>query len=347
MPARSNNEYFAQTISGYHSGRLAGRRRAAGADESNTLPKRTLGKTGAQVSILAMGGGSRFLMYKDEDKALEALNRAFDLGITYMDTAYGYGNGLSETRVGKVMKDRRNGIFLVTKINKRGGDEAMRILEGSMKRLQTDHVDLIHVHSLTDENDLKAIEAPDGVLKTLHKLRDQKVTRFIGITSHTDPTVLATALERNDFDCTQMALNAALVGMKSGKDGMEINPAMKTSFQTVALPVANRKHMGVIAMKVFAQGALEGQVTPEKLLQYSLSLPVSLCVAGMPKLEYIEENVRIAKAFKPMPKSEMQELSQRLSDKNKSALDRFFSDHVDACLSVPEPPQNLAQDTED
>lgn len=301
-----------------------------GADESNTLPTRTLGKTGARVSILAMGGGSRFLMYKDEDKALEALNRAFDLGITYMDTAYGYGNGLSETRVGKLMKDRRKGLFLATKINKRGGDEAMRILEGSMKRLQTDHVDLIHVHSLTDENDLKAVEAPDGVLKVLHKLRDQKVTRFIGITSHTDPTVLATALERNDFDCTQMALNAALVGMKSGKDGMEINHAMKPCFETIALPVANGKKMGVIAMKVFAQGGLEGQVTPEQLIRYALSLPVSLCVAGMPKLEYIEENVRIAKAFKPMPKAEMQELSQRLSDKNKSALDRFFADHVDA-----------------
>lgn len=297
---------------------------------SNALPKRTLGKTGARVSILAMGGGSRFLMYKDEDKALEALNRAFDLGITYMDTAYGYGNGLSETRVGKVMKDRRKGIFLATKINKRPGDEAMRILEGSLKRLQTDHVDLIHIHSLAGEDDLKAIEAPDGVLNALLKLRDQKVTRFIGITSHSDPTVLATALERHDFDCTQMALNAALVGMKNGAGGMEINQAMKPSFQTVALPVANRKKMGVIAMKVFAQDGLAGQVEPQKLLDYSLSLPVSLAVAGMPKLEFIEQNVAWAKAFTPMPKAEMKELSRRLSDKNKTALDTFFASHVDA-----------------
>src|SRR5579863_4568993 len=83
------------------------------------MPTRVLGRTGARVSILAMGGGSRFLMYKDEDKALEALNRAFDLGITYMDTAYGYGDGLSEERVGKVMKTRRQSLFLATKINKR------------------------------------------------------------------------------------------------------------------------------------------------------------------------------------------------------------------------------------
>ncbi len=294
------------------------------------LPKRTLGRTGAKVSILAMGGGSRFLMYKEEDKALEALNRAFDLGINYMDTAYGYGNGLSEERVGKVMKTRRKDVFLVTKINKRPGDEAARILEGSLKRLQTDQVDLIHIHSLLGEDDLKQIEAKDGVLNTLLKLRDQKVTRFIGITSHTDPTVLKTALERHDFDCTQMALTAALVGMKNGKGSMVIDSDMKTSFETVALPAATRKKMGVIAMKVFAQEGLVGQAPPEKLMYYSLSLPVSLCVVGMPKLEYIEQNVHMARRFKPLAKAEMRALSGRLSDKNKAAFDRYFSDHVDA-----------------
>lgn len=296
----------------------------------NGLPSRVLGRTGARVSILAMGGGSRFLMYKDEDKALEALNRAFDLGITYMDTAYGYGNGLSETRVGKVMKDRRKGIFLATKINKRDGDEAQRILEGSLQRLQTDHVDLIHVHSLAGEDDLQKIEAKDGVLNVLLKLRDQKVTRFIGITSHTDPNVLKMALERHDFDCTQMALNAGTVAMKDGKGSMVINEAMKPSFETTALPVAVGKKMGIIAMKVFAQEGLVGQAPLEKLLYYSLSLPVTLAVVGMPKIEYIEQNVQMAKAFKPLPKAEMEEMAQKLSAKNKTALDLFFRNHVDA-----------------
>ncbi|MFN7994842.1 MAG: aldo/keto reductase [Bryobacteraceae bacterium] len=298
---------------------------------TGSMPTRVLGKTGARVSILAMGGGSRFLMYKDEDKALEALNRAFDLGITYMDTAYGYGNGASEERVGKVMKTRRKGIFLATKINARKGDEAQRILEGSMKRLQTDQVDLIHVHSLTDEKDLADIEAPDGVLNVLQKLKEQKVTRFIGITSHTDPVVLKTALERHDFDCTQMALNAARAGMKNGATGMVPNEALKTSFEDVALPVARKKKMGVIAMKVFAQEALVGQAPPEKLLYYSLSLPgVSLAVAGMPKFEFIDQNVALVKAYKPLPAAEMKQLSSTLADRNKAALDRFFSNHVDA-----------------
>jgi uncharacterized protein len=293
------------------------------------LPTRTLGKTGVRVSLLAMGGGSRFLMYKDEDKALEALTRAFDLGITYMDTAYGYGNGQSEERVGKIMKDRRKGIFLATKINKRKGDEAMKILEGSLKRLQTDHLDLIHIHDLKGAEDLAAVEAKDGVLAVVRKLRDQKVTRFIGVTSHTDPEVLKTALERHDFDCTQMALNAALVGMKSGPQGMIPNPDMPPSFESVALPVAVAKKMGIIAMKIFGQEALVGAAPAQKLLYYSLSLPVSAAVIGMPKLEHIEENVRLARAFKPLPRTEMRALAKELSAKYKLALDRQLHHHHD------------------
>ena len=230
-------------------GLAAGVSNASKLDKDHKLPTRALGKTGVHVSILAFGGGSRFLMYKDEDKALEAVNRALDLGITYMDTAYGYGNGLSEERIGKVMKTRRKGIFVATKINKRPGDEAMQVLEGSLKRLQIDQFDLVHIHSLTDEKDLADIEAKGGVLETLHKLRDQKVTRFIGITSHTDPTVLAKALDRHDFDCTQMALNAGMVGMMNGTGGMVINPAMKPSFQTIALRRPTPKKKGEIFLK--------------------------------------------------------------------------------------------------
>jgi aryl-alcohol dehydrogenase-like predicted oxidoreductase len=303
--------------------------RDAAAKPSDKLPTRVLGKTGVKVPILVMGGGSRFLMYKEEDKALEALNKAFDMGVTYIDTAFGYGNGLSEERVGKVLKDRRKGIFLATKVNKRGGDEAMKIIEGSLKRLQTDQIDLIHIHDLKGPDDLAAVEAKDGVLAVLRKLRDQKVTRFIGVTSHTDPTVLKTALERHDFDVTQMALNGALVGMKSSPNGMIPNTDMQTSFETVALPVARAKKMGIIAMKIFGQEALVGAAPAEKLLYYSLSLPVSAAVVGMPKLEHLEENVRLAKAYKPLPKGEMRALAKELSAKYKLALDTHFHRHHD------------------
>lgn len=302
---------------------------AADVDSKTGMPTRVLGRTGRRISILVFGCGSRFLMYDDE-QAVEAANRALDQGITYLDTAYGYGNGKSETRIGKVMATRRKDVFLATKVNDRTADGAMRIIDGSLKRLQTDHVDLLHIHSLTTADDLAAIEANDGVLKVLYKLRDQKVARAIGITSHTDPTVLRTALERHDFDCTQMALNAARAGMASAPGGMKMNEMGEQSFEALALPVANRKKMGVIAMKVFAQEGLVGKASPEKLIRYSLSLPVSAAVVGMPQLRFIDENIKIAKAFKPLPAGEMQKLADNLSGKYKVALDQFFANHVDA-----------------
>ena len=306
---------------------------AVEAKAAKGIPNRTLGKTGVKVPIVAMGCGSRLLSYEKEEEALAALNLALDLGLNYLDSAYSYGNGKSETWVGKVMKDRRKGVFLVTKIGARKGDEAQRILEGSMKRLQTDHVDLIHVHSLTDADDLAQIEAKGGVLDVLYKLREQKVTRFIGITSHTDPMTLKTAIERHSFDCVQMALNAALQGMASGKGKMILNPSMKLSFEEVALPAARKKNLGILAMKAMAQDDLIGsgpsKGDPARLLQYTLSLPVAACVVGMPKLEFIRQNAAWATDFKPMPKSEMKEFSRRMADANKLALDRKFAHHMD------------------
>ncbi|HEY2013654.1 MAG TPA: aldo/keto reductase [Bryobacteraceae bacterium] len=309
-------------------GSLAAGSVAAADLEKSALPTRVLGKTGVKVSILAMGGGSRFLMYKDDEQAVAAVHKALDLGITYIDTADDYSNHLSEKRIGIGLKGRRNNIFLATKLSSRNGAESFRIVEESLKALQTDHVDLLHIHSLQTPDDLAAIEAKGGVLEQLMKMRDQKMTRFIGITSHFDPSVLKTALERHDFDCTQMALNGALVGMEASR--MVPNKALKTSFETLALPVANRKKMGVIGMKVFAQEALVGAAAPEKLLSYTLSLPVTAAVVGMPKLEHIEDNVRVAKAFKPLSKEEMERMSGGLSRQYKASLDQFFCNHVDA-----------------
>jgi uncharacterized protein len=191
-------------------------------------------------------------------------------------------------------------------------------------------VDLLHIHGLMNADDLAAIEANDGVLKVVQKMKDQKVARFIGITCHHDPTVLRTALERHEFDCTQMALNAARAGMRTPDDQFKLGLTSKDSFQSIALPVARRKNMGVIAMKVFGQEGLVGKAEPEQLIGYSLSIPgVSACVVGMPKLEHIEQNITIAKAYQPMPAGEMQDLSKKL-ERHKMAMDLFFHNHVDA-----------------
>jgi predicted aldo/keto reductase-like oxidoreductase len=279
------------------------------------IPHRTLGRTGASVSILAMGCGSRFLMYR-EDQASDVLERALALGINYFDTAIDYGNGESETRVGRVMATRRKDVFLATKVpgRARTRDAALREVEASLKRLQTDHVDLLHMHSLGKEDDLAKIEAPDGALKALYELRDQKVARAIGMTSHTDGTVMRAAIEHNDLDCVQMAMN----------------PARALRFEEQALPAAKKKNLGVILMKVTAQEKLlgPGGAEPGALLRYAWSLPVSTVVCGMPKLAFLEANVASARAFTPMPPAEMDGLRIQLAGK-QVALEQFFADHHD------------------
>lgn len=303
------------------------------AASNDAMPTRVLGKTGARVSILALGCGSRLLMYSTEEAAVAAINVALDSGITYLDTAYGYGEGRSEGWVGQVAKTRRKEFFLATKIEPRDGDTARRILEGSLKRLQTSQIDLIHVHALMGEDDLTKIEASDGVLNALYKMRAEKLTRFVGITCHNDPAVLKTALERHDFDCVQMALNAAKQGMKDGEHGMVPNPAIQTSFERVALPVARQKNLGILAMKIMGQEALIGSGSEkgsvQKLLQYSWSLPVAAAVVGMPSQEMIRQNAQLARNFAPMPAEEMRDFSHRMAEANKMALDLRFRDHVD------------------
>jgi uncharacterized protein len=302
---------------------------ALASEPSAKLPTRPLGRTGLQVPILGFGSGSRFLMYKEEEKALEALNRAIDLGITYIDTANSYGDGLSEERIGKLMAARRKEVTLATKLFARNADEARRQIELSLKRLQTDHLDVLHIHQLKGEDDLAAIEAKGGVLEALYEAREKKITRAIGITCHAVPAVLQTALERHDFDCTQMALNAGLARMAESPKGMKATPMGDKSFERLALPVAIRKQMGVIAMKVFGQEQLIGAASVEKLLCYALSLPVSLASVGMPRLEYIQSNVALAKSFTPMPEGERKRLIDSIESSRKLAMLQFFRDHQD------------------
>lgn len=297
---------------------------------SSKMPTRILGRTGLKVSVLAFGSGSRFMMYEQEDKALEALNKALDLGITYVDTAHSYGAGKSEERVGKVMASRRKEVTLATKIGARKGDDAMRQIELSLKRLQTDHLDVMHIHALSSDDDLAAIEAPDGVLKVMLKAREQKLTRFIGITCHAAPQSLKTALERHDFDCTQMALNAARARMAEGSGGMKATPMKEGGFEALALPVAKQKNMGVIAMKAFGQEQILGTAPIEKLLYYAMSLPVSTVSVGMPKLEHIEQNIELARKFKPLSEAERHQLSASIGQEHRLALESFFQNHVDA-----------------
>jgi len=294
------------------------------------LPRRLLGKTGEHVSILAFGSGQRFYTTRNEEDAVRFVAQAVEAGITYFDTADSYAGGRSEQLLGRGFQARggKQGLFLATKISSRDGATVQATIERSLKNLQVAQVDLVHIHSLENEHDLARIEAKGGVLEALLKAREQKLTRFIGISSHDAPAAMKLALERHDFDCCQMALNAAMADMIGTTRPVT---AGDQSFEALALPVAQRKNMGVIAMKVFARDALSGQpeATARNLLYYALSLPVATAVVGLPTVQHLEENIRLVQAFQPLTKAAMQQLSQALSTRNKTALVEFFRHHVD------------------
>ena len=302
---------------------LMDRAQPAASAATGTLPKRTLGRTGVQVSILAFGCGSRFLMYKEEEAGLAALNRAVDLGITYLDSAYSYGDGESETRVGKFLATRRKEVFVTTKIPDRTRDEFMRRLEASLKRLQVNQVDLLHIHNLGRADDLAKIEAPNGALKGLLEAREQKMTRFIGMTSHRDGTVLARAIERHDLDCVQMALN----------------PTRNGHFEELALPAARKKNLGIIAMKVMGQdflvGPEGGSSDPVSLLRYSMSLPVTVAVVGMPQLAHLDRNIEVARNFIPFSEVEMDRI-RRSKEHLRDPMQKRLGGHIDGPTRRPE-----------
>jgi aryl-alcohol dehydrogenase-like predicted oxidoreductase len=295
------------------------------------LPRRILGRTGIEVPILAFGSGSRFVAYPTDEEALRVLAHAIDLGITYVDTAHSYGNGKSEERIGQLMPARRKEVVLATKLSARKADEARQQIELSLKRLRTDHLDVLHIHALADRDDLAAIGAKGGVLEAVMEARDQKVTRAVGITGHADPLAMKEALERHDFDCVQMALNLARARMTWGADGKaNAVPMADASFEALALPVARSKKMGVIAMKIFGQDRLVGHASTEELLYYSLSLPVSLASVGMPKPEMVDENAALARRFRPLPEAEMQRLRAAVGESHREAFARFLRHHADA-----------------
>jgi predicted aldo/keto reductase-like oxidoreductase len=282
----------------------------------DSIPRRPLGKTGVKVSQLAFGGGSRFMMYQKDEDALEVLSWVIDNGINYLDTAHVYGDGESERRYGMVMKDRRSEVFLVTKLPARERDEFLRQFELSLKRLQTDHVDLLHLHSLGKMDDVDKIGQSGGVYEALAKLKEQKATRFIGFTSHTDGAAAKAAIERHDFDCCMMQLNASKAG----------------GFEDLALPAALKKNMGIVAMKATAQEKLlgdgAGKATVEELLRYSMSLPVAAVNLGMPRFEWVKQNVELARTFRPLTPQEMKAMQEKTAP-SRAGLENFFARHSD------------------
>jgi aryl-alcohol dehydrogenase-like predicted oxidoreductase len=263
---------------------------------TNPLPKRPLGKTGFQATIYGLGGLYTLSKRDRYDEAVEIINRAIDLGVNYIDTSARYGAGASELNIGTVMKERRDEVFLATKSHDDTYDGTMALVSQSLRRLQTDHIDLYQHHQVGRITHLEKLQQKHSARHAFERLRDEGVIRFIGVTGHS-PRILADALDDYPYDCALIILNAARQEMLHPED-------LGRFFR-----IAQEKEVGVIAMKVFARGALVKRgLGSEQLLPYVLSYPVSTAIVGISGLAHLEENVRIASDFEPLSEEEMAEI---------------------------------------
>ena len=256
-------------------------------------PARPFGATGVTVPLIGYGTAPLGKDHVSLEHAARCLNHAIDRGVTYLDTSPDYG---SEPKVGEVMKTRRDEVFLATKVNNRSKEGVLKELDESLKKLQTDHVDLIQVHAVNAWADLEQALAPDGACAALEEARRQGKVRFIGITGHARPEILGHALTQYPFDAVLVAIGMA--------------DRLVTSPETFLLPKAVERNVGVIAMKVLGHGKFQNV---DLALRYSLGLDgVSLAIVGMDVPIQIDQIVDIAANFQPLSEREEQLLIEEV-----------------------------------
>lgn len=281
------------------AGGLAALDFAETAGAADTLSKRTLGRTKEKVSLLGIGmaplGSSRTTTAEAE----AVVNAALDAGITYVDVSPDYGD--AEAKLKGVLKARRDGVFLVTKVNPDRPDRegVQKQIEDSLRRMGTDRIDAVHIHNLGDW-DMEKLFAPDGCLAGLKEARKRGLVRFLGTSGHMRPPRFVRAIETGDIDLTMNALNFA--------------DRNNYAFEDVVLPAARKQGTAIVAMKVLggAQGWRYDAHTPatlaayhEKAIRYSLGLPdVACAVVGLSNADEVKQAVAVARTFKPLTDAE-------------------------------------------
>ncbi len=298
------------------------------------MPTRNLGKTDYKVGIFSLGGQAALEKPNNFDIAVPIVERALDLGVNYIDTSsiYGGPERWSEQYIGRVMKSRRKETFLATKTKERTRDGSLRMIEQSLKLLNTDHVDLWQLHDVGLPEDVNAIFAKGGAIEALLEMQNQKIVRYLGVTGHYRPEALIDTINRHPFDAILLALNAADSHIHSFSDEL--------------LPLAVEKQMGIIGMKVPSRGRLLSSWTPPPLdqqqhswegsaiatrsgvmsmkeaMRFTLSHPVSTVIIGCDSIAQLEENVQIARDFTPLSRSQMASLNALAEPVAKQSL--FF-----------------------
>lgn len=270
-----------------------------GADK---IPRKLFGRTKERISVMGLGGHSLGAAPSLKE-AIAIANEAIDAGINFCDNAWEYHEGKAEDWMGQALKGRRDKVFLMTKVCTHGRDKkvALRQLEESLKRLQTDHLDLWQVHEVVYDNDPERHFAKEGVIQALEEAKKQGKTRYVGFTGHKHPAIHLKMLKYDfPFDAVQMPLNPF--------------DATYRSFEKEVLPEVNKRGMAGLGMKSLGgngQPIIKGVVTVEEALRYAMSLPVATTISGIDSLAVLRQNLAIARGFTPMTGMEMETLRKR------------------------------------
>jgi len=268
-------------------------------EEKSPLPKRPLGKTGEQVTLLGLGGEGVLRSFDRDQEAVSLIHRAIDLGITYFESARAYAG--SESYYGIALRERRKDIFLASKSHERTGDGALIHLERTLSNMKTNFLDLWMIHDVRTPKDLDQIFGANGAIKAFESARRNKLVRFIGISGHRNPTILSRTIDLFPFDAVLMPVNPA--------------EPHYWSFIDEVLPKAQKKGMGILGMKTLSRGVcikIFGVESIETFLRFALTQPISTVVIGCESIEQLEMNIRIAQSFQPMPIKEQGILLNRV-----------------------------------
>lgn len=272
-----------------------------------SLPKRKLGKTGAEVTILGLGGEGILRTFGQDAAAAQLINRAIDLGINYCESARAYAG--SELYYGLALNGRRSEIFLTSKSHARDKNGASAHLRETLSNMRTDYLDLWQAHDVRTDDDIEKIFGPGGAIEAFIEAKEKGLTRFIGVTGHQDPVIIRRCIEMFDFDTVLLPVNAA-------------EPSYK-SFLEEVVPIANRKQMGIIGMKVYFRGfaaKLPSYSTMEPFLRFALSQPITTAVVGCDSIAQLDENVTLASSFSPMSGTEIQALTDSVEPYARSLM---------------------------
>jgi len=301
-----------------------------GTGTSSGVAQRTLGQTGAAVSIVGLGG-YHMGVPSSEQESISIVRTAIDGGITFLDNSWDYHAGESERRMGLALRDGyRDRVFLMTKIDGRSKAGAARQIDESLGRLGVDHVDLMQLHEVIRASDPGRAFGPGGAIEALVEARQAGKIRFIGFTGHKSPEIHGAMLDEAErhgftFDTVQMPLN--------------VLDAHFDSFEKQVLPRLVEKGVGVLGMKPMADARIvqKGHATAEECLRYAMSLPVSTVITGCDTVDRVEQALRVARGFTPLSEDEVNAILAKTAAAAAGGPDELYktTERYDATTQNP------------